>query len=172
MDTIERTVVKKFKDGSELVEQQVITFTGNDLSVAMDSLYYNAEGSYPEMGQGYRIHFDRKEVIAFCDSMLQALGPENLENFNDASTYRSILNHARTGKADAIVYDETHCLLNRFRPLIVHQQTGHKPPYYFSIHSKSSRREDFTRHFVSQKGDTLQMSWEVIWVASLPEIEE
>lgn len=159
-DTIERTIVKKFGDGSELVEQQVISFTENNLSVAMDSLYYNADGHYPEMGQGYRIYFDRKKVIAFCDSMLQAFGPENLENFNDVSTYRSILNRARTGKSETIIYDATHCLLNRFVPLVVHQPSGHKPAYYFSIHSKSSQREEITRHFVSQKGDTLQMSWE------------
>jgi hypothetical protein len=171
-DTIQRTVVKKFPKGGELVEQQVITFTQNDLSVPMDSLYYNAEGSYPEMGQGYRIYFNRNKVIAFCDSMLQALGRENLENFNDIATYRSICDRAHRGWAEVMYYNETHQLINRFTPLIVHQKTGHKPSYYFTIHSRSTQREDVTRHFVSQKGDTLELSWEVIWVAPLSEIEE
>ena len=166
-DTVRRTEVKKFSDGDSLVQYETITFTPNDFTVPIDSFYYEASGRRYNSGENYRIYFDKQKVIAYCDSMLKALGPETLSNFNDLQVYSAILKNAKEGFGDAIFISETHHLMDRFRPLIVSPETGHKPSYYFTINRRSSEREDIEREFVTQKGDTFRLSWENIWVADL-----
>jgi hypothetical protein len=166
-DTIRRTEVQKFADGDSLVEYQTITFSPNDFTVPIDSFYYEASSRRHEKGESYRIYFDKGKVIAYCDSMLKALGPETLDNFNARQMYSAILKNAQEGFGDAIFVSETHYLMNRFRPLIVNPETGHKPAYYFTIIRKSSEREDIEREFVTQKGDTFGLSWENVWIADI-----
>jgi hypothetical protein len=167
-DTIRRTEVQKFADGDSLVEYQTITFTPNDFTIPIDSFYYEASSRRHEKGESYRIYFDKEKVIAYCDSMLKSLGPETLNNFDARrQMYISILKNAKEGFGDAIFVSETHYLMNRFRPLIVNPETGHKPGYYFTINRRSSQREDIEREFVTQKGDTFSLSWKNIWIADL-----
>jgi hypothetical protein len=166
-DTIRRTEVKKISDGDSLVEYQTITFTPNDFTVPIDSFYYEASRRRYEKGESYRIYFDKKKVIAYCDSMLKTLGTETLDNFNALQVYSAILKNAQEGFGDAIFVNETHYLMNRFRPLIVNPETGHKPAYYFTINRRSPEREDIKREFVTQKGDTFGLSWENIWISDL-----
>ena len=166
-DTIRRTEVKKFSDGDSLVVYQIITFTPNDLTVPIDSFYYEASRRHDDKGENYRIYFDRKKVISYCDSMLKALSHDTLGDFDAIqmySVYSSILKNAQQGFGDAIFLSETHYLLNRFRPLIVNPETGYKPDYYFMINRRSSEREDIERGFINQKGDTFSLSWENIYL--------
>jgi hypothetical protein len=164
-DTVRRNIVKILPDGDSLVEYEEITFAQNDFTVPIDSFYYEVENAFPNEGENYRFYFDRQKVIKYCDSMLNALGHDSLHSIQDISIYSSISSFARLGFKETISISETHKLINRFRPFIINHETGHSPAYYFKIRRSSSLRADIERQFVSEKGDTLGLSWENVWMA-------
>jgi hypothetical protein len=166
-DTIRRAEVVRSLDGDTLIEYQTITFTPTDPTVPMSNFYYKARSRDSEKGENYRIYFDKQKVIIYCDSVLKVLGPETEDNFNGVLLYSSILDNAQKGFGETIFVGEAHFLLNRFRPLIVNARTGHKPAYFFTTNRKSLEREDIEREFVSEKGDTLSLSWVNVWIGNM-----
>ena len=160
---INDTIIKNVKTeifGDSVIEKQIITFTESDNSLPMDSFYY-------KLKNGYRLYFDRKKVIEYCDSILKTFGAETLENFNLVSLYSSILSSAKDGMEESIFVSETHHLLTRFRGFIIHPETQHKPVFYFTTHRKSFKREDIQRDFINSNGDTTSLSWVNIWIEDI-----
>ena len=68
--------------------------------------------SLPICGSGYKIYFDPRQVIRFCDSIIYALNKTNLsreENF-DINSYKKLKNEAIQSLKEEIKFDENYLL--------------------------------------------------------------
>ena len=80
----------------------------------------------------YKVYFDRKEVIAYCDSVLSLIPLEDSRHgrlFVRRTGHELIREYAVKNKLGEIpMADALPILLKRFHPLVIKEDNGYKPP--------------------------------------------
>ena len=131
-----------------------IYLMATDRTIDTSSFFYAAESTGMD---SFRIYFNRKNVIGFCDSALKSYShePQSVE----AYPYKSILNKASKNKNNNIEYDdERKILFGRFSPLVINTAINDTPHYIIVVKTTVNGSQYKTYYATSNNKDTVMLN--------------
>ena len=116
-DTLYETHFSLTNKGDTVFQYDTIYFAPTDLSIDTSGFFYEASTIPTSKDKTYKIYFNSKKVVSFCDSILKKFPPnpnnELDDYFNDRLLYQALREEASNNKLnEAIFVDELHTLLD------------------------------------------------------------